>query len=231
MIADFWNWSVKIADQPTNGGSWVGESETDEGRRVLFLMDPVDASPSGQSATLQQNCTISSTNRSNQSILIPLWIAWADQHEHPGLNNHNLALCARGQYNVGSIVGDVWIDDAPYAHISALMTRTAGNATNEPVAEITHNVNNNQNVIDYATTKHFSLDVQKNSSKPGVRAGSITNAGSHGYWVVHDPLPPNPNPHRIRYRLAVEPPGIGFAAHDFPNGFGPVEITYILNYT
>lgn len=119
-MKEFWNWSISITNNPVNSGCWSGTSADGT---VLFLMDPVDASPGAAQVNLQQNCP--ALGQRITGILVPLWIAWADTHEHPRLSGGDLGKCAQGEYNVGNIIASVFVNNVLYARVAAVLTRTA----------------------------------------------------------------------------------------------------------
>jgi len=217
LIGQFWNWSVSITNNPVSGHCWSGTSADGT---VLFLMDPVDASPGGAIATLQQSCPGKLVNI--QGILIPLWVAWADTNEHPTLSGGNLGLCAKGEYNVGNVVAQVTVNNVVVASVTATLTRTAGNPNDDPPQPVTVNITQT-NVTQYTTAGNFILHIPTGSIKPGVTPGTDPHSASDGFWVMLDPAQVN-GP--VSYRVTVTPPPLGLREVDFPNGFGIVTITY-----
>jgi hypothetical protein len=227
MVQKFWNWSVTAAPgSVTQNGCWMDNSDP----AVAFLMEPVDADDAYMPVLQQQGCSVTST----QSILIPLWVAWADQNEHPGLGHRQLGECAKGEYNLGVITAKVWLDsindtDPTIADLSATLSRTGGNAGDDPPVSVTETITTSNNVTEYTTTDDFPLNIPAKSSKRNHRPGSSTRAAGHGFYVLLPPLARTPPGHRVRYKVTVDlPPPPSFQSPDICYPFGPVDITYFL---
>ena len=59
-------------------------------------------------------CEISS----KQGVMIPLWIAWCDNHEKPIYSGEQLVTCARNTFNLGNIGSKVMVDDRLIADLN-----------------------------------------------------------------------------------------------------------------
>jgi hypothetical protein len=116
-VAQFWNW--RVAQPPVeNGGCIMNQNGS-----VVMLMETAQESQMTRNP-IEQNCTI----LSNQTIMIPLWVAWCDTAipEHKEFRGERLAQCAREEYNQGHIQSGVNVDGLPLAKLDAMMKMPPG---------------------------------------------------------------------------------------------------------
>lgn len=225
MIGKFWNWALSLSSAPAPNGCMTGPTPPDP--TVVFLMDPVDIFPNG---TITQQCTI----KSSQSILIPVYAGWADKSEFPNHSDLQLARCARGKYNLGTVEFTIRIDGTTLGpSVVSLSRRPTDPLDLDPIPR--------SGTIPQGVTEHlsdgFELNVPNNSRK-GNRPGGGSPVGSkraasHGLWVLHSPL--SVGPHTINYNVRVgTPPAIGgdqsASAPDIQHP-SSANITYSLNVT
>ena len=204
-IAEFWNWVVSLSSEqatPKPGGCLIHES----GSMVMLMNSAVGG-------THNQVCTISS----EQGILIPMWNAWCDTSDHPGLtSDEQLTKCAREEYNLGKIGSEVKVDGIPVAKLDVTMSMISGS--------LDYKIITLQNVSEIYT-KGFNITFPADSNILDKVPGEY-RAGSHGWWVFLEPLPPGK--HTVSYTVRVFPTG----ALTSP-GVNPTssDITYLLNVT
>lgn len=219
LVSRHWNWSFSLTpnDHLSNSNSLINNSDP----TVAFLVDPAHV-PANVSATLTQHCNI----RSNQKLLIPLWIGWCDSSEaSPG----SLLDEVKKRYNLGHIVSEVRVDGSIYAKLDVIVCKKGDNVT------VTYAPNGQQNVIEHSTANEFDLTIPAGSHKatiPGGTAG-IVNIGQHkaasdGWWVSIPAL--TSGQHRVSYNTRV-------TTNDLPQGcetspgsppFTSADITYNL---
>ncbi len=203
-IAEFWNWVVSLSPDeatPKPGGCIINES----GSMVMLMNSAVGG-------THNQVCTISS----EQGILIPMWNAWCDTGDYRGLSDEELTKCAREEWNLGKIGSEVRVDGLPVAKLDVTMSVISGS--------LDYKITTLQNVSEIYT-KGFNITIPTDSNIPDLVPGEW-RAGSHGWWVFLEPLPPGE--HTVSYNVRVFPTG----ALTSP-GVNPTtsDITYLLNVT
>jgi hypothetical protein len=206
-IAEFWNWVVSLSTDeaaPKPGGCLIHES----GSMVMLMNSAVGGSHN-------QVCTITS----DQGILIPIWNAWCDSGDHRGLSDEQLTKCAREEFNLGKIGSEVKVDGVPIAKLGVTMALISGS--------LDYKITTLQNISE-VYTKGFNITIPADSmllSAANLVAGEW-RAGSHGWWVFLEPLPPGK--HTVSYNVRVFPtgaltsPGVNAISSD---------ITYLLNVT
>jgi hypothetical protein len=162
--------------------------------------------------THNQVCNVSS----EQGILIPIWNAWCDTSDHRGLSDEQLTNCAREEWNLGKIGGEVKVDGVPVAKLDVTMSLISGS--------LDYKITTLENVSEIYT-KGFNITIPTNSNIPDLVPGDW-RAGSHGWYVFLKPLPPGE--HTVSYSVRVFPTG----ALTSP-GVNPTssDITYLLNVT
>jgi hypothetical protein len=240
IVARFWNWSLSHTADPVPDGCRTGPIPPDE--ELVFLMDPFDANPwndPNPPSTIQR-CEITS----KQKILIPLWIGWTDSSEYPDHSDQKLAHCARGEANLGTITSHVMVDNAPpmglenpiLDHVS--LSRLPRLYPHDDEGGIRLSGGQVPPNIEFLS-EGFDLHVPEASRKGGrALGGSVPGhkrAASHGFWLLHPPLPPTKEkPHTITYNVLVDtPPNIHGAksatATDIDYPFRSGNITYQIN--
>jgi hypothetical protein len=203
-IAEFWNWVVSLSPDeatPKPGGCLIHES----GSMVMLMNSAVGGSHN-------QVCTISS----DQGILIPMWNAWCDSGDHSGLSDEQLTKCAREEFNLGKIGSEVRVDGVPVAKLDVTMSLISGS--------LDYEITTLQNVSEIYT-KGFNITIPGDSNIPELVPGDW-RAGSHGWWVFLEPLPPGK--HTVSYNVRVFPTGTLTSPGVNPTSS---DITYLLNVT
>lgn len=203
-IAEFWNWVVSLSPDeatPKPGGCLIHES----GSMVMLMNSAVGGSHN-------QVCTISS----DQGILIPMWNAWCDSGDHRGLSDEQLTKCAREDFNLGKIGSEVRVDGVPVAKLDVTMSLISGS--------LDYEITTLQNVSEIYT-KGFNITIPADSNIPELVPGDW-RAGSHGWWVFLEPLPPGK--HTVSYNVRVFPTGTLTSPGVNPTSS---DITYLLNVT
>ncbi len=203
-ISEYWNWNIPLSTDeatPKPGGCFIHES----GSMVML-----SGANGGMRGIHEQVCEISS----RQGIMIPLWIAWCDNGsdqkriQNPSINlDEKLTKCAREVYNLGNIEAVVEVDDLPVAKLN--------------VSD--YKINTLQNVSEIYS-KGFNLTVPSDTTIPELVPGEW-RAGSHGWWVFLEPLPPGN--HTVEYYVRALPTGA-------PTSFltpTSSDITYFMNVT
>lgn len=202
-VDKFWNW--RVAQPPVeNGGCIMNDNGS-----VVMLMETAQESQMTRNP-IEQNCTI----LSNQSIMIPLWVAWCDTAipEHRDFRGERLAQCAREEYNQGHIQSGVNVDGLPLAKLDAMMKMPPG--TPEYVTPPV-------NVTEFSSDQ-FNIFIPPTTPKGEQGSGNFP-AGSQGWWVFLEPLPPGE--HIISYNTRVDPVTPDVTV------LGAENITYSLNVT
>jgi hypothetical protein len=182
-VAQFWNW--RVAQPPVENGGCI---MNDRGS-VVMLMETAQESQMTRNP-IEQNCTI----LANQSIMIPLWVAWCDTAipEHRDFRGERLAQCAREEYNLGHIQSSVKVDGLPITRLDVMMKMPPGTPEH-----ITPPVN-----VTEFSSEQFNIFIPPTTPKGEQGSGNFP-AGSHGWWVFLDPLPPGE--HTISYNTRVDP--------------------------
>jgi hypothetical protein len=185
LVADYWNWEVSLSSaesEPEPSGCLV----YDAGSAVMLKGPAVQGSP-------HQVCEISS----NQTIMIPLWVAWCDNTPGGRERDPNVPLskCAREEYNLGNIKSNVVLDGKLVARLDVRMSIVSGS--------LDYKIFSLDNVTEIQTT-NFKLRVPPDTQMPNLPAGTW-DAGSHGWWVVMKPLPKGD--HTVSYNIRVTPTG------------------------
>lgn len=200
-MAQFWNW--RVAQPPVeNGGCIMNDTGP-----VVMLMETAQESQMTRNP-IEQNCTI----LSNQSIMIPMWVAWCDTAipEHKDFRGERLAQCAREEYNLGHIRSGVTVDGTPLANLDVLMKMPPG--TPEYVTPPI-------NVTEFSS-EQFNIFIPPTTPKGEQGSGNFP-AGSQGWWVFLKPL--SPGEHTISYNTRVDPVTADVTV------LGAENITYSLN--
>jgi hypothetical protein len=176
---------------------------------VVMLMETAQESQFTRNP-IEQNCTI----LSNQSIMIPMWVAWCDTAipEHKDFRGERLAQCAREEYNQGHIQSNANVDGLPVARLDAIVKVPPG--TPEYVTPPV-------NATEFSSDQ-FNIFIPPTTPKGEQGSGNFP-AGSHGWWVFLKPLPPGE--HTISYNTRVDPVTPDFTV------LGAENITYSLNVT
>lgn len=139
------------------------------------------------------SCEISS----KQGLMIPLWIAWCDNHEKKDYNGEQLTNCAREQYNLGNIGSEVIVDGQRVANLNVRMALESG--------KLDYKVNSLANVTEiYSKGFNFTVPTDSRLLPSGTPPGNWL-AGSHGWFVFLEPLPPGE--HTLFYNVRVTPTG------------------------
>jgi hypothetical protein len=206
-ISRYWNWlnSLSIEETtPKPGGCFIHESG---------LMVMLYEANRGTNEIDDQACEISS----QQGIMIPLWTAWCDigsdqkRIQNPSINlDMKLTECARKVYNLGNIGAEMEIDGLPVAKLDVRLSLISG--------LLDYKINSLENVSEIYS-KGFNLTVPSNPTFKNSVPGEW-RAGSHGWWVFLEPLPPGK--HTISYYVRVTSPGT------VPTS---LDITYFMNVT
>lgn len=182
-VAQFWNWRV-AQPTPEQGGCLVNSTQS-----VVMLMETAQEDQIARQP-IEQKCNIST----NQGIMIPLWVAWCDTAipAHQNLRGLKLAQCAREEYNLGHIQSNVIVDGIPVAKLNAMMTMPPGTPKyiSPPV-----------NVTEFSPDE-FNIFIPPKTPKGEQGSGNFP-AGSHGWWVFLNPLPPGE--HTVYYNTRVDP--------------------------
>lgn len=185
-VARFWNWRP-LQSPPEDGGCIMNDT-----RSVVMLMEPLQEASNGNPiAQVEQNCTISS----NQRIMIPMWVAWCDTaaEAHKNFRGKQLAECARDEFNKGHIVSSVSVDNATIAKL---------NVRNPPLTYVEPPTNITEFISDEFTLRIPTDAKGEQGCKP---PEPPCRAGSHGWWVFLEELPPGK--HTIFYQTEVTPIG------------------------
>jgi len=210
-LSEYWNWllSLTLNDAPKPGGCLVHES----GPMVML---------SGANLPLphpEQYCEISS----QQGILIPLWIAWCDDNsnadridESAGNLDVQLTKCAREAYNLGEIKANLKVDGTEVARLDVVMSLSGDS--------LVYN-NKTQKNVNELFTKGFNLTIPPDQiiAPPPLKAGTFL-AGSHGWWIFLEPLPPGN--HTLFYELSVCEPNKSPRQCPVPEG---TNFRYLMN--
>ena len=212
-ISEYWNWLISLStDESTSkpGGCLMHESGS-----MVMLSGP----NGGLTGTHDQACEISS----KQGIMIPVWIAWCDNGsdkeriKNPSVDlDKKLTECAREVYNLGNIGVEVSVDGVPVSKLDVRMSQISGS--------LDYKINALQNVSEIYT-KGFNLTIPSDSNMPNLVPGEW-RAGSHGWWVFLEPLPPGE--HTVSYNVRVFPTGALTSPGTNPTS---ADITYSLNVT
>jgi hypothetical protein len=207
-ISRYWNWQMSLPIEestPIPGGCFIHES----GLMVMLY----EAERGGENEIYDQVCEISS----QQGIMIPLWVAWCDigsdqkRIQNPSINlDMKLTECARKVYNLGNIGAEMEIDGLPATKLDVRLSLISG--------LLDYKINSLENVSEIYS-KGFNLTVPSNPAFKNLVPGE-RRAGSHGWWVFLDPLPPGK--HTISYYVRVTSPGT------VPTS---LDITYFMNVT
>lgn len=198
-VAKYWNWTASLnkglfGNNFTPGECLINKSDPN----VVMLMDTAEKS----SGDPDYVCEISS----KQGIMIPMWIAWCDNKEHPNYSGEQLTKCAREQYNLGTIISEVAVDNRPVAKLDVRMRLPPGGS-------LDYKINSLDNVTEFYS-KGFNFIIPSGSRlEPATNELGPRLAGSHGWWVFLEPLPAGDHKifYNIRYRsqaVGVEPPAI-----------------------
>ena len=185
LVAGYWNWAVSLSSEesePQPGGCLLNDAGS-----VVMLKDPAaEGSPN-------QVCEIST----NQTIMIPLWVAWCDNTPGGRERDPNVPLskCAREEYNLGNIKSNVILDGKLVARLDVRMSLVSGT--------LDYKIFSLDNVTEIQTS-NFRLKVPPNTQMPNLPAGTW-DAGSHGWWVLMKPLPKGD--HTVYYNIRVTPTG------------------------
>jgi hypothetical protein len=173
---------------------------------VVMLMETAQESQMTRNP-IEQNCTI----LSNQTIMIPLWVAWCDTAipEHREFRGERLAQCAREEYNLGHIQSGVRVDGSPIAGLDVMM-RPPG---------IPQYVTQPVNVTEFSSDQ-FNVFIPPTTPKGEQGSGNFP-AGSQGWWLFLNPL--EPGQHTISYNTRVDPVTADVTV------LGADNITYSLN--
>jgi hypothetical protein len=118
-----------------------------------------------------------------------------DTGEHRGLSDEQLTKCAREEFNLGKIGSEVRVDGIPVAKLDVTMSLISGS--------LDYKTTTLQNVSEIYT-KGFNITIPTDSHIPGLVPGDW-RAGSHGWWVFLEPLPPGN--HTVSYNHRVLPTG------------------------
>jgi hypothetical protein len=199
-VARYWNWDSSLnTDEftPKPDGCIINKSES----MVMLLNSAVEGS-------VHQECTISS----KQGIMIPLWMAWCDSGtdlihlQNPNFNlDEQLTKCAREVYNLGNIRSVVTVDGIPTADLDVKLSSASGS--------VEYQINSLTNVTELYT-RGFNLTLPADTHHAGYEPGTW-RAGSHGWWVFLEPLPPGE--HTIFYKIRVTPTGALTSAGTSPH--------------
>ena len=181
-VNNFWKWTV--AQNTTQADPDKNECIINEYDSMVMLMGTT-APPA------HQVCKISSS----QGIMIPLWAAWCDTGDHPGLSYEQLTKCAREEYNLGRIGSVVKVDGVPIADLDVVMSLKSGS--------LDYQVNSLNNVTELFS-KGFNITIPENTQCSNCVPG-YWHAGSHGWWVFLKPLPVGE--HTLSYNIRVAPTG------------------------
>jgi hypothetical protein len=194
--AEYWNkYLAKNADQatPKPGGCLVVNNDY-KSQPIVMLMPLSDVS-----FPPVQTCHISS----NQGIMVPFWVGWAD-HDNPGACSViNLPECAR-LLNLGNIVSDMKVDGIPVAKLDVRLSVTPGMSMTHLSGSFDYKINSLTNVTQ-STSKVFTLILPPDSVEIANNVPGTWQAASDGWWVFLKPLPPGQ--HTISYNVRVTPTG------------------------
>jgi hypothetical protein len=183
-FSKYWNWTASLnMDEftPKPGGCVFDNSSM-----VMLIDTTVQGSP-------QMVCDISS----EQGVMIPLWIAWCDNHEKPNYTGEQLTKCAREQYNLGNIGSEVTVDGQRVADLDVRMSLESG--------KLNYKINSLDNVTEISS-KGFNLTLPPDSRLlPSGTPPGTWLAGAHGWFVFLKPLPPGE--HTVFYNVRVTPTG------------------------
>jgi hypothetical protein len=151
--------------------------------------------------------------------MIPLWVAWCDigsdqkRIQNPSINlDMKLTECARKVYNLGNIGAEMEIDGLPATKLDVRLSLISG--------LLDYKINSLENVSEIYS-KGFNLTVPSDTSIPDLVPGEW-RAGSHGWWVFLEPLPPGK--HTVAYYVRVIPTSPGIQSES-------TDITYFMNVT
>jgi hypothetical protein len=208
-ISGYYNWLFSLSAgeaTPKPGGCFIHESGS-----MVMLSGPNWF----MSGTHDQACEISS----RQGIMIPLWAAWCysgsdRKHiQNPSVDlDEKLTECAREVYNLGDIRGEMEVDNLPVAKLDVRMSLISDS--------LNYKINSIENVSEIYS-KGFNLTVPSDTTIPNLVPGEW-RAGSHGWWVFLEPLPPGM--HEVSYYVRVIPTSPGFNPTSS-------DITYFMNVT
>jgi len=188
--SEYWNkWLAKSAAQatPRPVGCLVANNDY-KSESMVMLMHPADVN-----FPPVQTCQISS----NQGIIIPLWIGWADHDTPASCQVSNLAECAKRQ-NLGNIASNVKVDGTPLATLDVRLSVIPGSGS------LDYKINSLTNVTQ-STSKVFTLTIPSNSVEIPNNVAGTWQAASDGWWVFLKPLPAGQ--HTISYNVHVTPTG------------------------
>lgn len=183
-LSKYWNWTASLNPEeftPKPDGCIFNNSSM-----VMLIDTVVQGSP-------HMKCEISS----KQGVMIPLWIAWCDNHEKPNYTGEQLVTCAREQYNLGNIGSKVMVDDRLIADLNVRMALESG--------KLDYKINSLTNVTEiYSSGFNITLPSDSRLLPSGTPPGSWL-AGSHGWLVFLEPLPPGE--YTLFYNVRVTPTG------------------------
>lgn len=192
-----WNWWIDLnTDQatPKPSGCLIEKSGS-----VAFLMNTiVEGRP-------HQICEISA----NQSIMIPLWMAFQED-SRPEFDNYTyaqLSKTARELYDLGAVTSIVKLDDSPIARLDVVSSMRSGS--------LDYKINSMDNVSE-VYSKGFNVTIPENTNLADQNPGTW-RSGAHGWFVFLKPLPVGD--HTLYYNVGVTGTG--------PNDHS-AEITYDL---
>ncbi|MGC2571731.1 MAG: hypothetical protein WA364_09490 [Candidatus Nitrosopolaris sp.] len=213
-MSKYWNWECKRdAIQASKGGCLIDNSDPS----LVYLVDPADVSSSTMEE-LNLDCTQSEI-ASKKQILVPLWIAWCDEHEVDSQLAHN----AKKKYNLGHIQSEVNLDGRPYAKLDVTVSNVRNN--------ITETYDTQENITPHSSEDKSDLylsipqgSIKLNCPGPNVKEGT-RRAGFSGWWTIVKSL--ESGPHEISYQTTVRTLPDSETSPGTP--YTSAKITYKLN--